>query len=199
MTYISEGKHVTQGEFDVVVVGASVAGCTAATLYARQGLSVALVEAHRNPDHHKRACTHFIQATAMPTIRRLGLDVPIEQAGGRPNSLATWTRWGWLGNSESFGGPAAPAGEHGYNIRRSVLDPMFRARAAAEPGVTLLTGQSVTDVITTGGRVTGVTTGRAGVGRRITGRLVVGADGRSSRVAARAGVPTTTKAHGRFV
>ena len=50
--------------FDVVVVGASLAGCTAATLYARQGLSVALVESHRDPAHYKRACTHFIQSTA---------------------------------------------------------------------------------------------------------------------------------------
>ena len=59
-------------QFDVVVVGASLAGCTAATLFARQGLSVALLEAHRDPEHYKRACTHFIQSTAWPVITRLG-------------------------------------------------------------------------------------------------------------------------------
>ena len=82
--------------FDVVIVGASLAGCTAATLFARQGLSVVLLEAHRDPEHYKRACTHFIQPTAWPVINRLGVADAVMAAGGRPNRLSIWTRWGWL-------------------------------------------------------------------------------------------------------
>ncbi len=37
--------------YDAVIVGASAAGCTAATLYARQGLKVALVDRESNPDY----------------------------------------------------------------------------------------------------------------------------------------------------
>lgn len=69
-----------RAHFDVVIAGASLAGCTAATLFARQGLSVVLLEAHRDPNHYKRACTHFIQPTAWPTISRLGLGAAIRQA-----------------------------------------------------------------------------------------------------------------------
>ncbi len=48
-------------DYDVAVVGASLAGCTTATLLARQGLSVALLERHAGRDAYKRVCTHFIQ------------------------------------------------------------------------------------------------------------------------------------------
>src|SRR4051794_41940421 len=68
--------------YDVVVVGASIAGCTAATLLARDGLKVALVEAHRDENMYKRLCTHFIQSSATPTIERLGLDKELDAAGG---------------------------------------------------------------------------------------------------------------------
>ncbi len=187
-------------QFDVVVVGASLAGCTAATLYARQGLSVALLEAHRSPDHYKRACTHFIQSTAWPVITRLGLAEPMLAAGGRPNRLSTWTRWGWL----EFAAPAGTSGategvDIGVNIRRSTLDPLLRARTAAEPGVTLMAGERVSDVIIRAGRVVGVRAGAAGREREVLGRMVIGADGRNSRVAERSGQPAVVRPHGRFV
>ena len=57
-------------EYDVAVVGASIAGCTAATLFARRGASVALIERHSDPNAHKVLCTHFIQPSAVPTIER---------------------------------------------------------------------------------------------------------------------------------
>lgn len=179
--------------FDVVIVGASIAGCTAAMLYARRGLRVVLLEAHRDPAHYKRTCTHFIQSSATPTIRRLRLAPAIEAAGGGPNLMHIWTRWGWIRPLRE------PGSEHGYNVRREILDPLLRASAAAEPGVTLLLGHTVVELLTNGARVTGVVT-RSEEGRRaFTGRLVVGADGRHSRVAQLARVPVTERPHGRFL
>ncbi len=186
-------------QFDVVVVGASLSGCTAATLFARQGLSVALLEAHRDPRHFKRACTHFIQPTAWPVIRRLGVADPVIRAGGRPNRLSIWTRWGWLEFPAAAAHTDDPTTDIGVNIRREQLDPLLRARTAAEPGVTLLAGERVTDVVSRAGRVIGVRAGGNGREREILGRLVVGADGRTSRVAERAGQPARTLPHGRFV
>jgi flavin-dependent dehydrogenase len=36
-------------DYDVAVVGASIAGCTAAILFARRGARVALIESHGDP------------------------------------------------------------------------------------------------------------------------------------------------------
>ena len=48
---------------DVVVVGASIAGSATATLFARAGARVALVERNPDPDAYKVACTHFLLAS----------------------------------------------------------------------------------------------------------------------------------------
>ena len=42
--------------FDVAVVGASVAGCTAACLFALSGVRVALIERRPDPCGYKVAC-----------------------------------------------------------------------------------------------------------------------------------------------
>src|SRR3712207_6934859 len=60
--------------FDVVVVGASVAGCTAARLFGQAGARVALVEKRPDGDAYKVTCTHAMLSSASPTITRLGLD-----------------------------------------------------------------------------------------------------------------------------
>ncbi|MFP5345515.1 MAG: NAD(P)/FAD-dependent oxidoreductase [Actinomycetes bacterium] len=183
---------MADGSFDVVVVGASLAGCTAATLFARAGLRVALLEAHRDPAHYKRACTHFVQASAVPTLRELGWEEAIAAAGGLPNRIETWTRWGWLR-------PDPRPGAFGYNIRRSRLDPLVRALTAEEPGVTLLLGHTVSNLLVDGGRVGGVVARSFQGERTFRARLVVGADGRHSRVGRAAGLPFRERPHGRFV
>ncbi|CAB3793089.1 hypothetical protein LMG28614_03647 [Paraburkholderia ultramafica] len=73
--------------FDVLIIGAGLAGCTAARLFALQGLHVALVERHADVAAFKQLCTHYIQASATPTLRRLGLDRLIEDAGGLRNGV----------------------------------------------------------------------------------------------------------------
>ena len=73
--------NAAKERFDVVVIGAGLAGCTTARLFALKGLDVALVEHHGDMQAFKQLCTHFIQASAMPTLRRLGLDQLIEDAG----------------------------------------------------------------------------------------------------------------------
>ncbi len=172
-------------QFDVIVVGAGIAGCTAATLFARRGLNVALVERNADCKAYKRMCTHFIQASAVPTIRRLGLDKAIETSGGIPNRIDFWTRWGWI-----RGEPHNDQGEptHGYNIRRKTLDPLLRAMAANTPGVTFLAGYSAQELILDGRHVRGIKTQGAAGKAEFTASLLVGADGRNSRIATLAGI-----------
>ena len=72
-------------EFDVVVVGGSIAGCTVARLYGRRGARVAVVERRPDVDAFKTVCTHYIQPSATPTIERLGLAGAIEARGAVRN------------------------------------------------------------------------------------------------------------------
>jgi flavin-dependent dehydrogenase len=179
--------------YDVVVIGASVGGCTAAILYARNGLNVALVEKSTDLAHYKTVCTHYLQPAAVDTIRRLGLTELIEQAGGLRNDLEVWTEWGWIRGTN----PAKPG--HGYNIRRQTMDPILRRLAVETPGVSFHAGTSVCDLVRdVGGRVAGV------VVENRTGRtefrtpLVVAADGRMSRLAQLAGIDAHVHENNRF-
>jgi 2-polyprenyl-6-methoxyphenol hydroxylase-like FAD-dependent oxidoreductase len=74
--------------YDVVVVGASVAGCATATFFARAGARVALVERSPEPAAYKVACTHFLFAGAMPVLDRLGVTDAMRAAGAVPISVA---------------------------------------------------------------------------------------------------------------
>jgi 2-polyprenyl-6-methoxyphenol hydroxylase-like FAD-dependent oxidoreductase len=177
--------------YDVAIVGASTAGCTAARLFAQQGARVALVERRPALDAHKTVCTHFIQASAKPTIEKLGLAPLLEQHGAIPNEVDVWTRDSdWI--------VAEGAAGHGYNITRRTLDPLLRKLAADTPGVELISGWTATGLLGNG-RPTGVRVEDRGHERReLHAGLVVGADGRGSNVARWARAPGRVKPHGRF-
>ncbi|MDQ4145704.1 MAG: FAD-dependent monooxygenase, partial [Actinomycetota bacterium] len=175
-----------QREYDVAIVGGSIAGCTAATLFGRAGRKVALIESHPDINAYKKLCTTQILASATPTLQRLGLDRPIEDAGGIRNSFEIWTRRGWV-RDPAYGSGTAP---YGYSIRREKLDPMLRRMAGTTPGVDLLLGNRARKLLTADdGKIAGVTVeDREGNSRDIMARLVVGADGRNSPTAEMAGV-----------
>ena len=179
-------------DYDAVIVGASLAGCSTAIMLGRAGARVALVEKQPDPRAFKRICSHFIQSSAVPTIERLQLLEPILAAGGVRTHLRAWTPWGWIAAPRD----AVPAA---LNLRREKLDPLLREAAAATPGVELLLGQTVERLVHEGGAVRGVVArDRAGTESELRGRLVIGADGRDSRVAELAGVPEKRTPHGRF-
>jgi 2-polyprenyl-6-methoxyphenol hydroxylase and related FAD-dependent oxidoreductases len=181
--------------FDVVIVGAGIAGCTAARLFALEGFRVALVEHHVNTEAFKQLCTHFIQASATPTMRRLGLDRLIEDAGAIRNCIDIWTRYGWIGNVS----PVDENGEEvfGYNVQRSTLDPILRRLAIQTPGVTNFLGCHVQRLVEQQGEVTGVELAGVHSGVLVT-RLIVGADGRNSPLATIAGVKPVSSTNTRF-
>jgi flavin-dependent dehydrogenase len=182
---------VTRADFDVVVVGASVGGCTAARMYAQRGARVALVERRPDIDAYKTVCTHYIQPSATPTIERLGLAGPLEERGAVRNSIDFWTPYGgWIRHRRD-----TPSG---YNVTRRVLDPLLRRMTAETPGVELMTGWTADEVLGNG-RPSGVAAEDLHHNRReIRGRLLVAADGRDSRIARLAGVRGRVRPHNRF-
>jgi menaquinone-9 beta-reductase len=177
----------SHSQCDVAIVGGSIAGCAAAIFFGRAGARVALIERDRDPSGYKKLCTHFIQASATPTLERLGLARAIEEAGGVRNDVEIFTRWGWIvaPSEQTIHRPA-----YGYNIRRSVLDPMLRKAAAGTVGVEFLPGFSARELLVEHGRICGVSAQGEGEAKlNIEAKLVVGADGRNSRVAELAGLP----------
>ena len=115
-----------------------------------------------------------------------GLLGALREAGAVDSHPRLRTRWGWV-----VGDEVPPC----LNLRREKLDPIVRAHAAATPGVELLAGRTVTDLVRDGGRVAGV---RLRDGAELHADLVVGADGRDSAVAELAELRAKTFPNGRF-
>jgi flavin-dependent dehydrogenase len=182
-----------RSDYDVAVVGASLAGCATAILLARAGAHVALVEKSPDANAFKRICTHYIQSSAVSTLERLGLLEPMMQAGAVRSRARIWSRWGWI---------APPVGStvpSGVNLRRERLDPLIRRMAAETAGVELILGHTAQELARGSDGVHGVLVRDShGHTVELRTRLVVGADGRDSRVAKLSGVHTKTAPHGRF-
>lgn len=183
----------SQAGYDVVVAGASIAGCTAARLFALAGANVALVERRPDPAAYKVACTHQIQPSAVPAIERLGLAPALERAGAVRSKAAAWTPYGgWL----RFPADA----RRGYGITRRSLDPIVRELAVETPGVEYLPGQTVVGLLEDRGRVGGVEVEGPDRTRRTVGAtLTVAADGCDSTIARLARVRARVRPHNRFV
>ena len=180
-------------DYDVAIVGASLAGCATAIMLARTGARVALVEKSPDPKAFKRICTHYIQSSAVPTLERLELLEPMMRAGALRAHARIWTHWGWIAP------PANTTSSAGVNLRREKLDPLIRELAAQTPGVELMLGHTVQQLLRSGERFTGVQAQDSHQHAvELRARLVVGADGRDSKIAKLAGVPTKTAPHGRI-
>ena len=179
-------------DYDVAIVGASLAGCAAAIQLGRAGHRVALIEKRPDPNAFKRICSHFIQASGVPAIERLGLLEAMEAAGAKRPRVHLWTQWGWI--------EAPPErAARGVNLRREVLDPLLRTAATETPGVEAMLGWTAEQLLKEGETFTGVAVRRPdGEERKIRARLTVGADGRDSRVAELSEVPTKTYPHNRI-
>jgi 2-polyprenyl-6-methoxyphenol hydroxylase-like FAD-dependent oxidoreductase len=179
-------------DHDVAIVGASLAGCSAAIHYGRAGLRVALIERQRSMDAYKALCGHYVLGGARPALERLGLWELMLAEGAATSAPSVWTGSGWVIPQSDV--PEA------ISLRRSRLDPLLRRLAADTPGVELLMGHTVTGVVEEGGELRGVVAS-VGDAEEVTIRatLVVGADGHRSRVADLAGVRARSSDNSRFL
>lgn len=175
-----------------MVVGGSIAGCTAARLFALGGASVAVIERRANPDAYKVACTHQIQSSATATIERLGFGPLLDARGAVRAVPEAWSPHGGVIQFSASSGRA-------IGVTRRTLDPILRELAATTPGVELLPGWSVTALRGDRSRPAGVEIETPSHGTRsLSARLVVAADGRHSTVARLAGVPGRVRPNNRF-
>ena len=120
--------------FDAIVIGAGPAGSTAATLLARAGWSVALVEKQIFP--RRKVCGECVAASNLPLLDALGLGPAVAAAAGPELS-----RFALMQGGRTVQAPL-PAADHprypwGRALARETLDTLLLAQARAS-GATLL-------------------------------------------------------------
>jgi 2-polyprenyl-6-methoxyphenol hydroxylase-like FAD-dependent oxidoreductase len=166
--------------YDAIVVGARCAGAPTAMLLARRGHRVLLVDRAAFPSD--TLSTHYVHQSGVAHLDRWGL-LPRIAAAGAP-AIREYTLD--VGPFALRGTPPPIGGVHdAYSLRRSVLDRIL-VEAAAEAGAEVRERFPVDELLTDGdGRVTGIRSR----GTTEHARIVIGADGLNSRVAARVGAP----------
>ncbi|MBL9105296.1 MAG: NAD(P)/FAD-dependent oxidoreductase [Myxococcales bacterium] len=186
--------------YDVIVIGARCAGSPTATLLARAGHRVLLVDRARFPSD--TVSTHLVKPRAMAYLRRWGVMDALVAAGAPVRREFSFTREGvtLVGAPDRDALRRCLQREHAWDaadleacevewacIRRRTLDKVL-LDAAVAAGVEVREGFAVGELVTDAdGRVVGVRGhGERGAAVEERARVVVGADGRHSLVARQA-------------
>ena len=167
---------MTDTGYDVLIVGARVAGASLAIRLAQQGRQVLVVDRDEFPSD--TISTHFLAFTAVESLRRLGVLDRILDAGFRP----VHRHRAWI-DDIAIEVPAGPPGSYSIAPKRVVLDHILVQRAR-ELGAEVLERRRADGLIFEDGCVVGAKVQTIGGGSRdIRARVVVGADGKLSHVA----------------
>lgn len=172
-------QAVSTQHFDVVVVGARLAGAATAMLLARYGLRVALVDRSRLAAD--TLSTHALMRAGVLQLHRWGLLDRVRATGTPPVHRTTF-------RYHDAVVPITIKPSNGvdalYAPRRTIIDPIL-VNAASEAGADVRFGITVTGLTRShDGRPNGVTgTGADGRPVTIRARFVVGADGIRSTIA----------------
>lgn len=166
-------------QYDAIIVGARVAGSSLALLLGKQGRRVLLVDRDQFPSG--TLSTHVVMSGPGSALDRLGVREDTEAIGVRLMRRARTHV-----NDCTFEGPLTLGSPGSYLIcpRREWLDQVLIEHAARQPTVEFLERTSAEELLWDGDRVVGVTL-RTRTGRRVDqrSRVVIGADGKHSRMA----------------
>jgi len=170
-------KRIMSEPWDAVIVGAGPAGAATATLLARAGRRVALVDAAHFP--RQKVCGEYLSAAAWELLAEMRLG-PTRAMGVPLTRMRLDTPNGrGVAADYDFDPTRQPAA-----LSRWKLDAMLVGTACAA-GAELFSGFRVRTIPISGGKVTGVCCSAvddANEHLELTTSLVVAADGRRSRV-----------------
>ncbi|MGI8927549.1 MAG: NAD(P)/FAD-dependent oxidoreductase [Tepidiformaceae bacterium] len=165
---------------DVIVVGGGPGGSTAATMLARKGWRVILLERDHFPREH---IGESLLPASMPVLEELGVLPTIEAEGFLQKWGATmvWGAstdpWSWYFRETN------PQYPHTYQVWRARFDQILLDNARAN-GVDVREGQRVLEVCFEGDSVTGLAyIDDAGARKKARGRFVVDASGQAGLIA----------------
>jgi len=175
---------------DILIVGGGLNGPSLALALAQGGLRVTVIDARPAPDRAERGFDGRAYALAIASKRLLTvLGVWPRVAGHTQPILQIKASDGLAGAGAApffltFDAAEIEEGPMGFLLEDRFLYTALHRAMSEEPGITLLSGESVVaqEVTATGVSVT------LASGRTVTGRLLAGCDGRSSGTADRAGI-----------
>jgi len=172
-------------EADVIVVGAGPAGATTAFYLAQSGLDVLLLEKSRFP--REKVCGDGLTPRAVKSLVGMGIKVGEQDGWVRNKGLRV------IGAGLRLEMPWPELSSYpGYGLVRTRHDmDEALARRAEQAGARLLEGVTVTGPVRheRTGRITGVVARpEGGDERRYAARVVVAADGNSSRLSVSMGL-----------
>lgn len=171
-----------QYNYDAIVVGAGPGGSAAAIHLGRAGFRVLLVDKSNFP--RDKACGDGVSGKSIKYLRELDVLNLLPQVSTAMSGILVTAP---NGRSATIEPPARlNAFSHGYVCRRMDLDNILFQEAARH--VETRTGVKVVDLIKIDGRITGVRLkNETGTLLDITSKVVIGADGATSIVAAKLG------------
>jgi 2-polyprenyl-6-methoxyphenol hydroxylase-like FAD-dependent oxidoreductase len=172
--------------YDVIVVGARVAGSATAMLLSRLGYRVLLLD-RNHPAVTDTLSTHAIVRTGVLQLQRWGILQRLIDRGTPPLRQVTL---GFGSQRITFDFRPDFGVDAMYAPRRPVLDAAL-LEAAVAAGVEFRQGQRMLDLATDfAGEVAGVVVSDGRRETTLRARFVVGADGLRSRMATLVGAPT---------
>jgi menaquinone-9 beta-reductase len=173
---------------DVIVVGAGPAGASTAFYLARAGLDVLVLEKSHFP--REKVCGDGLTPRAVKALTAMGVPIPESDGWLRNKGLRI------IGGGGRIELPWPELSSYpGFGLVRTRLDfDEILARHAQKAGARLLEGVAVTGPVRDDrtGRIAGVTAQETANGqkkeRTVRGRVVVAADGNSSRLSVAMGL-----------
>ncbi|MCF1710567.1 FAD-dependent monooxygenase [Tabrizicola sp. J26] len=175
---------------DILIVGGGLNGPALALALAQGGLTVTVIDARPAPTRAEKGFDGRAYALAIASKRLLTvLGVWPQVAAYSQPILKIKASDGLAGQGAApffltFDAAEIEEGPMGFMLEDRFLYSAFLDAMTTTPGITLLSGETVTQQETTsnGASVT------LASGRRMSGRLIVGCDGRGSGTATRAGI-----------
>jgi len=169
-------------DYDVIVVGARVAGSILATLLGEGGHRVLLLDRSSFPSD--TLSTHFFRAPALSAFKQVGVYDEVQAVA--PHLTVNYN----VVDGIVFPEPVDRPADYPFYmcVRRITLDDMLVRRAKRAPTVELREGAQVAGLLREEDRVVGVRWKDSNGYAEATARVVVGADGVRSFVAKEVGV-----------
>jgi 2-polyprenyl-6-methoxyphenol hydroxylase-like FAD-dependent oxidoreductase len=171
-------KNRKQMDYDIIIVGARVAGSVLAALLGEQGHRVLLLDKAQFPSD--TLSTHFFRAPALRVFERLGVLEEVKSA-----ALPLTTLWNYIDGHVISEPVKAPEEHLSYFLceRRITLDWILFQRVTRESTVGVRQGAIVKELIWREGRAAGIRWSESGQTYEASARAVVGADGFYSTLA----------------